>query len=209
MRSGALSIHPGLAAGSRLPLARQTDAALRLSEVAVLLGAGAAAAGAAAFLDFGLRVPGHAIIRVVLPMSLGLALAPRRMAGLLMGLSAAAATVLLKVGGAHGLGVGAVTGLVLVGPLMDLALWRARHGSGVYLGLALAGLGANLAAMAARAGSKLAGLDHAAARPLAAWLPQAAVTYAVCGIAAGLICSLMWFKFTAGKEDGPAAEPSR
>ena len=118
---------------------------------------------------------------------------------------ATAATV--HVGGYAALGVGALTSLGLIGPLLDVALWRARQGWRLYVGFALAGLGANLAALAVRAGPKLVGLDHAAGRPLAAWWTQAAVSYAVCGLVAGLISALVWFRFAP--RHGRAAGPER
>ena len=45
---------------------------------------GAAAASTTGFIRLGLRIPGHAIVLVVVPMALGLALAPRRLAGFVM-----------------------------------------------------------------------------------------------------------------------------
>ncbi len=207
MRSRVLSIHPGLAGSSRLPGILQKDRPSHWAEMLILFGVGAVAALAAAFLDFSLRIPGHAIIRVVLPMSLGLALAPRRMAGSVMGLGALGTALFLKVGAFGAIGIGAMASLTLTGPLLDLALWRVRHGWRLYLGFALAGLGANWAALAARAGTKLAGLDHAMARPLAVWLPQAAVTYTACGIAAGLISAFVWFQFSGDKMEGTPREP--
>jgi ABC-type Co2+ transport system permease subunit len=209
MRSAVLSIHPGLAGSSRLPAVGQEDRPLQVAELMILFGAGVAAAVASAFLDFSLGVPGHKIILVVLPMSLGLALTPRRMAGSVMGLSALGSAMFLKVGAFGTIGPGAMTSLTLTGPLMDLALWRVRRGWGLYLGCALAGLGANWAALAARAGVKWIGFDRAVTKPLAMWLPKAAVTYTVCGIAAGLISALIWFQLTADKEDGPSSEPVR
>ncbi len=85
MRSTILSVHPGLAGNSRvLPLVREGQSS-QIAAMAVLLGAGVTAALATVFLDFSLRIPGHAILRVVFPMALGLSLAPRRMGGMVMG----------------------------------------------------------------------------------------------------------------------------
>jgi hypothetical protein len=191
-----LPLHSGLADGSRLPVVAGDQASLRVWQWAALVGAGAAAALASTFLDFGLRIPGHAILRAVFPMACGLAAVPRRGSGAVMGVSALATALLLRAGGSP-LGVGAATSLALTGPLLDLALWRARSGWRLYLGFAAAGLAANLAAFAVRAGSKSMGLEHLAARPLAAWWSPALVSYIVCGLAAGLVSALVWFRFSA------------
>jgi len=206
MRSAVMSVHPGLAGASRLPAIRQEDHPLQWAEALVLLGAGVTAALASVLLDFSLRVPGHAIIRVVLPMAFGLAVAPRRMAGAAMGATALGSALVIKVGGFATVGVGAMASLALAGPLLDLALWRARRGWGLYLGFALAGLGANLAALGVRVGAKLVGLEHVAARPLGTWLPQAAVTYPVCGALAGLLSALLWFQFSTRGRDAASPE---
>ena len=155
MYAAVLSVHPGLAGGSRLRAWPHEGREAYVAEMAVLLGAGVLATVATAFFDFGLRIPGHAILRAVFPMSLGLALAPRRMGGLVMGLGAMGSALVLTAGGMAALGSGAMTSLLLTGPMLDLALWRPRHGWSLYVGFALAGLGSNLAALAVRAGAKL------------------------------------------------------
>ena len=195
MRTAILPIHQGLSRSSRLPALRREGQDLRAMEIALLLLTGVGATLASAFLDFSLRIPGHAIIRAVFPMAFGLALAPRQMAGMVMGAGAVASAMVIKVGGFGAIGLGAMTSLTLTGPLLDLALWRARRGGRLYLGFALAGLGANLAALALRGGSKAVGVDHAGGRLLAEWLPQAIATYALCGLLAGLISAGVWFQF--------------
>ncbi|HYW80700.1 MAG TPA: hypothetical protein VE890_14060, partial [Thermoguttaceae bacterium] len=136
MRSAVLSIHPGLAGNSRLPGLAWEGQWSRATATAVLLGAGVCAALSTVFLDAGLRIPGHAILRAVFPMALGLSLAPRRMGGMVMGSAALGSVLLIKAGGAGGVGVGALTSLALTGPLLDVALWRARSGWRLYLAFA-------------------------------------------------------------------------
>jgi hypothetical protein len=209
MRTIVLSVHPGLAQSSRLPVLVGQERGLQVAEMLLLLAAGVGAALATALLDFGLRIPGHAIIRAVFPMSLGLALAPRRLGGMVMGVSALGSAVALGAGGLAGLGAGAMTSLALTGPFLDLALWRAGRGWRLYLGFALAGLGSNLAALGVRAGTKLVGLGHPAARPLAEWWPQAIGSYALCGLLAGLISAAVWFRFVASTRRGADSEAMR
>ncbi len=193
MHNVVLRIHGGLAINSRLPALVRDQGDLRVVEILLLLGTGAVAALASAFLDFGLRIPGHAIVRAVFPMAFGLAMVPRQLAGTVMGAGALATAVAIKAGGSGAIGVGAMTSLLLTGPMLDLALWRAKRGWRLYLGFALAGLACNLAALAVRGGIKLGGLDSITGRPIAAWLPVAVGTYAVCGVLAGLISALVWF----------------
>jgi hypothetical protein len=205
MRTAALSVHSELAHGTRLPLLVHRGQRLNMAEVLFLVGAGIAAGLATAFFEWRLRIPGHAILRAVFPMALGLAVVPRRMGGSLMGFSAAGSAALLQATGAAAVGLGAMTSLAVVGPLLDAALWRAPRGWRLYAGFALAGLGANLAALGFRALAKAIGLDHVAARPLAEWWLHATVSYAVCGGLAGLMSAAVCFRFadpaSAGAED--------
>jgi hypothetical protein len=194
-----LPVHPGLSDGSRLGIPATQHQRHQTAELMLLVGAGVCAALATAFLDTSLRIPGHAIVRAVFPMSLGLALAPRRMGGMLMGTSALGTVLVIKTGGFGAVGMGAMTSLAMTGPMLDLALWRARRGWTLYAGFALAGIGANLAAFTVRALPKLVGFDHALGRPVAMWWPQAIATYTVFGLLAGLISALVWFKFAAGR----------
>jgi hypothetical protein len=197
MHNAVLGIHGGLAHTSRIQALVRGQEDLRAVEILLLLGTGAVAALASAFLEFGLRIPGHAIVRAVFPMAFGLALVPRQFGGTVMGAGALATAVALRVGGAHDLGVGALTSLLLTGPLLDFALWRARQGWRLYLGFALAGVASNLAALAVRGGAKLGGLDSVTGRPIAEWLPVALGTYTLCGALAGLMSTFVWFQFSA------------
>lgn len=203
-----LAVHPGLAGSTRLPLISRDDR-IAAAEFLTLLGAGACAAMATAWLDFGLRIPGHAIMRVVFPMSLGLALVPRRMSGLVMGGGALATAGTLAATGWAAIGLGAMSSLVFTGPLMDVALWRARRGWRLVLGLGVAGLAANVIALAVRAAPKILGLEHAGKRPLALWWQQAIGTYALCGILAGAVSAFVWFQFTSRRGQSAAEEPTR
>lgn len=198
--------HDGLVAAGRLP---SLSRARRISavELLMLLLCGAAAAATVGFVKLGLGIPGHSIVLSVLPMALGLSLAPRRLAGSVMSAGAFGTAVLLSATGAASYGSGALTSLCLVGPMMDLALSGARTGWRLYLGLVLSGVGANLLALASRAGGKLLGLDLAGARPFDSWWLQAAVTYTLSGVVAGLVGAICWFQFSGGhrQQPGPTA----
>lgn len=206
------AVHSGLRAGTRLPLSLLEQDRIRGAELMVWIIMGMMAAIVSALPEFSLRIPGHAILRSVLPMSLGLAAAPRHMGGAVMGCAGLMTGLGLKGAGIAELGAGALTSLALTGPLLDLVLWRARRGWQLYLGVISAGLLANLAALAVKATEKLAlqaaaggrgtggglGLGNGSGggkRAFGVWLADAAWTYPVCGILAGLISALVWFRW--------------
>jgi len=192
MLSTVLAVHEGLGDSRRLHSIGHVGQSISAAELGVLflLGASAALISAAGRLNLG--IPGHNVIRVIFPMALGLAAVPRRGAASVMGASGMAAALVLTLGGARGIGVGALTSLVLTGLLLDLVLLGARQGRSIYVRFALAGLAANMAALLMRGGVKML-----TGEPVLVWLPKAAVTYPVCGIVAGLISAGVWFRFGA------------
>ena len=195
--------HPSLAAASRVALPSATNESIRTAELLMLISVGVVAAVASTFLDFSLRIPGHAIIRSVFPMAFGLALAPRYRAGSVMGVSALASAVFFKVGGMGTVGLGAMTSLALTGPFLDLALWKARRGWRIYLAFVAAGVATNLVALTVRGSVKLTGLDHFFALPFAVWWIKAVPSYLICGALAGLLSASVWFQFSgAGRSAG-------
>ncbi len=207
MRSQIMPIQPDLALASRLALPAWSAKNVHATELLVLVFAGVTAAVASTFLDFKLGIPGHAIIRAVFPMAFGLAIAPRRGAGSVMGVSAVASVLLFRVGGVGTVGLGALTSLALTGPLLDAALWRAKRGWRIYLAFATAGLLSNLAALTLRGGVKWVGLDHAMGRPLAVWWMHAAPTYVICGLVAGLLSACVWFQLSNTRRGGDPESP--
>jgi hypothetical protein len=185
-------------------------------EIALLILFGVGAASMSLFPDYHLQIPGHAILRSVFPMALGLALVPRRSAGTIMGTSALVTALSLKSGGFGGFGPGAVTSLCATGPLLDLALAWAKKGWQLYGGIVAAGLGSNLLALLVRGLLKYYGLggggrSAGGGRLFEEWWMQAAFTYPVCGILAGLISAAVWFKLrtppAAPKPDEAATQP--
>jgi len=157
-----LPMHESLLVRSRVRPAVSPLCRTQVWEFAWLIAMGVAAASAATFWDWSLRIPGHAILRTVFPMTLGLALVPRHGSGFVMGLSALGTTFLYNSAG-HGMpGLGAMTSLALFGPLADVILWRARRGWLLFGGFAIAGVLCNLMALFARGGGRLAGAGRAA-----------------------------------------------
>jgi len=206
MRSTALPIHPGLAGNGRLPALPKEGQWSDTIAMATLFGAGVIAGMTTLLIDSKMQIPGNAILRAVFPMALGLSLAPRRMGGMVMATGALSSVMAIKLGGFATLGFGATTSLMLAGPALDAALWRARRGWRLYLAFAMAGLGANLIALAMRAGGKLMGFDRIAAKPFGIWWVEAIGTYTACGLAAGLLGALVWFQFSSKKRDQVDAE---
>lgn len=162
-------------------------------DVAVLAAMGAMSAAAVTLLDFGLGVPGHAIVRGVLPVALGLALVPRRRAGFVMGTGAVSFLAVLPLLGVALPGLGAMASLCAIGPLLELALGQGRERRHVYVALALAGLVANEVAFVARVAPTLLGFGGGP-RNMARWWPLAVFTYPASGIVAGLLGAVVLFR---------------
>lgn len=203
------SWHSPLSAASRL---RVTPGAgitpISVSETAVLLACGATAAAAVLMLDFKLQLPGHAILRAVFPLALGLALVPRRGAATVMGAGAVSTAAALVFGGWGEKGLGSMTSLCVIGPLVDLAVSRSSTGRRVYLSFITAGVLTNLAALAVQASAKYFGFGGGGGKSLAVWLPMALVTYPVFGAVAGLVSAAAWFRWNAPASADQADERS-
>jgi hypothetical protein len=191
-----LVLNPALAADSRVASLGATRDRATWLDLAALVLFGVVAAVTSGYLRLGLRVPGSSLLLAVLPIALGFAVVPRRQAGTVMGASALVTATLLDWSGAHGYGVGALMSLGAIGPLLDVALVRARAGWRLYAAFVLAGFGANLAAFAVRGGSKLLIVEAPGTRALGEWISQAVVTYALSGALAGLVSAACWFRLS-------------
>lgn len=205
-----LPLHFGLFATTRLRSIVSPEMSARMRDWLLLISAGILAACASTFLDLQIkRIPGHAILRVVFPMALGLAIVPRRGAGCAMGGAALLSGVAFRVAGFKGeaLGLGALTSLTATGPLLDWTLRRANGGWRQYVSFGLAGLASNIFALAVRGGAKAIGWERAGSRPLGEWLAQASVTYVVCGLLAGLMSAAILFRGNARGEGLPGETP--
>lgn len=200
-----LLVRQSLLNSSRVGSLSRPGSRLTAGELAVLGGLGAIAAWATAFFHLGIHVPGHAILRGVLPMALGLAVVPRRGSGTIMGLSAGLMASALAFGPGARIQPAAMVGLVTLGPLLDLTMIRAGHGWRLYARLMAAGLAANLLAFAARFASAWLGLGRlgggggggwgrSGGGPLPAFAATALLSFAICGAVAGLVGGLIWFR---------------
>ena len=192
------AVHEGLTATARVPSLARTGGRVSAIELLVWLVSGAVAAEAVGMAKLGLGIPGHSIVLAVLPLALGLSLAPRHLAGSVMSTGALGTAWMLQSGGAASFGSGAFVSLCLLGPMMDLALRNARSGWRVYTALVLAGTATNLTALASRAATKVLGLDIGG-RPFDSWWLQAMGTYTASGIVAGLVGAFCWFHFNDRK----------
>jgi hypothetical protein len=200
----SLAAHASLAESSRLRAIASRLGGAPIAQTALLLLIGASAAFLTMKVDLGIRVPGHAILRAVFPLSLALALVPRRNAGLVAGAGALGGALMIG-GWPSPSGPGALASLTLTGPIMDLGVRWARSGRGVYVGLLLAGFASNLLAFGVRLAAKLSG--EVGRRPLSSWWPEAIVTYSLCGAAAGLVGAVVWFRFRDGRESEALSRP--
>jgi hypothetical protein len=185
MLGDTLALHDGLAATRRFPFTSRASVARW--EIAALVSIGAATALMTSYVKLNLGIPGHVIVLTVLPFAFGLALVPRRFAGTIMG-GSALATMLLS---GH-TGLGAISSMVATGVFLDLALRKAKGGLPLYVAFVAAGLGGNTVAFAARAATKLTGLD-AGAVGFGSWWAHSLLTYALCGALAGLVSVVAWF----------------
>jgi len=190
-----LRVHRGLATATRLQMVvTQTDTPAA-RDMLILISAGALAALASTRLDFSLKLPGHAILRCVFPMAIGLACVPRHGSGSVMSLSALVTSMGMHFGGLRpeGLGFGAMTSLLATGPILDWTLRNAQCGKRLYLAFALAGLTSNMLAFLVKFVLKFTASQFMGSQKLFPWLAKAGITYPLFGIAAGLISGAVWF----------------
>lgn len=197
VRMIVLQPHYDLGAARRLwPLERASE---RLTgvELATLLLAGALAAVAVAAITLSLRVPGHAILRGTLPIVFGFALVPRRGAGCIMAVGAAAAAL-----GLHAVGFGnwqpaPAVALLSLGPAIDIAmLGSGSAGWWLYTRFALAGVLANSLAFFVRMAIFFYQLNEVRPRALDQFGVGVYLSYAACGAIAGLLGAAVCFRFS-------------
>ena len=200
------TVRDGLASAGRLHPLTRIQERISIAELLLLIFCGAASASVIGFVKLGLRLPGHSIVLSMIPMALGLAVAPRRLGGFIMSAGAFATAAAYTGAGLAQYGSGAFVSLCLMGPMMDLALTKLRSGWRLYLGLMLAGIGTNLMALASRSASKLLGLDPGT-RVFGEWMNQAILTYSLCGAVAGLLGALCFFHLRNQRSEDESVDP--
>src|SRR5947208_2173071 len=118
MLADAFATQPSLRQSSRLPALSRTSA-ISIPEIVCLLACGALAAAAIGFVHLSLRVPGHAILRAALPMSMGLALVPRRFAGIIMAFGAGITATAMSAAQLGTFPPTAMLSVLALGPAID------------------------------------------------------------------------------------------
>jgi hypothetical protein len=137
-------------------------------------------------------------------MMIGLALVPRRGAGVIMGVFAAlGATGLNRLAGlgvGEGISIASGIAMTLVGPAIDVALIGARSSRWLYARFLLAGVLANVAALTTKVAAISAGFV-VQKELLPSYLIRALPSYLICGALAGLIGGAVCFR-ARSKEPG-------
>lgn len=175
---------------------------VRAAELLTLVAAGMLGALAIAFMPLPIRVPGHAILKAALPMVAGVALVPRRYSGTIAGFAAGGTVAILLAMGLGRFQTGAVTALLAIGPAIDLATTRVTPGGWrLYFRFGAAGVIANLAAFAVRWGTSWFGIDGARPHTIAQFGIGVLISFAACGLVAGLVSALVCFRASSRRSE--------
>jgi hypothetical protein len=181
---------------SRLPVLSR-DAKVSAAEIALLVACGALAAIAVGMLHSQIRVPGHAILRAVVPMALGLSLVPRRSSGIVMATGAGATAAVMLLNGIGRFQPGALVSLLALGPVLDVALIGRPTGWRLYTRFISAGVAANCAAFITRFALALLGYRLQGGRQFMEFWQTALGSFALCGAVAGLVSAALWFRLSS------------
>src|SRR3954454_22912622 len=141
----AFATKPSLGTASRWPCMSRASR-ISAKEIACLLACGALAVLLVGFVHIPLRMPGHAILNGVLPMSLGMALVARRSGGIVMAIGAALTAIAMNSAGLGRFQPAAVLSIIALGPVLDVATAGRPQGWLLYARFAAAGAIANLLA---------------------------------------------------------------
>jgi hypothetical protein len=142
----------------------------------------------------GWGIPGSTVIQGILPMAAGLAIVPRRGAGLLMGTSALATGLVLGAMSTLNVNPSALARLWLLGACLDVGLARIENNSRIWFVFITAGLGANLLGYGAKQVSAQLGWEGVGGRGISSAWPVTLLSYAVCGAIAGGISAVLFFR---------------
>ena len=196
MLATAFATRTNLKDASRFPTWSRA-ARVSAAEVALLLACGALAAFAIGAFHLQIRVPGHAILRGVIPMAFGLALVPRRSSGMVMSVGAGIAAAAMSWGQIGRFPPAAILSVVTLGPILDLTLAGAPRGWRLYARFIVAGALTNLLAFGMRFGTALAGWEFRGSRQFTEFWLSALPSFVLCGALAGLISAALWFRLTS------------
>jgi hypothetical protein len=180
---------------SRLPVL-SSDARVTAADLVLLLACGALATIAVGGLHLQLSIPGHAILRGVIPMALGLALVPRRGAGRVMSVGAGLTAIAMIAGQFGRFQPAALLSVLLLGPVLDVVLAGRPTGWRLYARFVAAGIVANAAAFIVRLSAALVGWQLSGGRQVTAFWQSALVSFVVCGAIAGLVSAALWFRLS-------------
>lgn len=189
----AFATKPTLRVASRLPTLSR-EARISIAEITLLLACGAFAALAIGLLQLQIRVPGHAILRAVLPMAMGFALVPRRSAGMVMSVGAGLTAAAMSAGLVGRFPPAAMLGVLALGPVLDLALAGHPQGWRLYARFAAAGALANLLAFLVRFATAQLGWEFQGIRQFTDFWLTALPSFVLCGAIAGLVSAAVWFR---------------
>lgn len=195
--TSAMPLIPSLDEARRF--ARPHSASGRVSTVewAILVGAGAASVAISLSIG-GFRIPGSSILQAVLPMAAGLALVPRRGAGLTMGtvaLTGGAAMMGMSALGVPHVHPSELARLFLLGVCLEVGPARAHDKRWIWLWFTAAGLAANLLGFAIKMGFAQLGWEGWGGRGLP-W-PTRLASFAICGALAGGASAVLFFRRSA------------
>jgi hypothetical protein len=171
------------------------------TELACLLACGALAAVTIGALHLSLRVPGHAILRGALPMTLGLALVPRHWAGTIMAVGTGITAAAMTFANIGSFPSTAILSVFALGPVLDVALLGKSTGWRLYGRFIAAGVVANLFAFALKMAGVQIGIDALGGSGQflrLGWL--AVVSYIICGALAGFLGAAACFRARVGDD---------
>lgn len=191
-----------LALASRFGSPAREGERISVREIALLLVAGMTAAVAVAVVAPGLRLPGSAILRAGIPLAAGIAFVPRRGAGTVTAIGGLCGWAVLSATGIGRWQPASVVGLVALGPVIDVLLFRNPPSSlPLYLRFAIAGMVANGLAFAVRVLTAWSDLDTAGPRPRIAFGPATLASFLGFGLAAGLLGAIVAFRARPAARD--------
>ena len=200
MLTTAFAPQVGLRDSSRLPsMSRSTG--ISAAELACLLACGALAAAAIGLLHLSFRMPGHAILRGALPMALGLALVPRRWAGIIMAIGTGITAAAMSFAQIGTFPSTAILSVLAFGPILDFALVGQSKGWRLYGRFVVAGVVANLSSFALKMAGVQLGMEALGGSGQflrLGWL--AVVSYILCGALAGFLGAAACFRVRVGDD---------